>query len=68
MFRTSTRTPLIVIDGKNGPVKTGEQPLFRIPELILDLLGDSSDSILRLSSLPEAETIRPLPGLHLRHQ
>ena len=66
MFRTSTRTPLIVIDGKNGPVATGELPLFRIPELILDLLGDSSNSIVRLSKLPEADTIRPLPGLHLR--
>ena len=65
MFHISTRTPLIVIDGKNGPVSAGELPLFQIPQMILDLLGDSSDSILRLSSLPEVETIRPLPGLHL---
>jgi len=65
MFHTLTRTPLIVIDGKNGPVSAGELPLFQIPQMILDLLGDSSDSILRLSSLPEVEIIRPLPGLHL---
>ena len=66
MFRTLTKTPLIVIDGKNGPVVTGELPLFRVPELILDLLGDSSKSIVRLSKLPGTEVIRPLPGLHLR--
>jgi len=66
MFRTLTKTPLIVIDGKNGPVVTGELPLFRVPELILDLLGDSSNSIVRLSKLPGTEVIRPLPGLHLR--
>jgi hypothetical protein len=65
MFRTLTRAPMIVIDGRNGPVDTGELPMYRIPELVLDLLGDHRDSILRLSSLPAESTIRPLPGLHL---
>ncbi|MGD9297142.1 MAG: LTA synthase family protein [Chromatiales bacterium] len=65
MFRTLTRTPMIVIDGRNGPVNTGEMPMYRIPELVLDLLGDRSDSILRLSRLPVDQVVRPLPGLHL---
>ncbi|MEJ2330631.1 MAG: sulfatase-like hydrolase/transferase [Gammaproteobacteria bacterium] len=65
MFRTLTRTPMIVIDGRNGPVNTGELPMYRIPELVLDLLGDRSDSILRLSRLPVDQVVRPLPGLHL---
>jgi hypothetical protein len=65
MFRTLTRTPMIVIDGRNGPIDTGEMPMYRIPELLLDLLGDGSDSILRLSRLPLDATVRPLPGLHL---
>lgn len=65
MFRTLTRTPLIVIDGRNGPIDTGEAPMYRIPELVLDLLGDDSDSILRLSKLPVDTIVRPLPGLHL---
>jgi phosphoglycerol transferase MdoB-like AlkP superfamily enzyme len=65
MFRTLTRTPMIVIDGQNGPLNTGELPMYRIPELVLDLLGDKSDSILRLSRLPVEQIVRPLPGLHL---
>jgi phosphoglycerol transferase MdoB-like AlkP superfamily enzyme len=65
MFRTLTRTPMIVIDGRKGPVNTGELPMYRIPELVLDLLGDKSDSILRLSRLPIDQIVRPLPGLHL---
>ncbi|MEJ2322435.1 MAG: LTA synthase family protein, partial [Gammaproteobacteria bacterium] len=65
MFRTLTRTPMIVIDGRNGPIDTGEMPMYRIPQLVLDLLGDGSDSILRLSHLPLDATVRPLPGLHL---
>ena len=65
MFRTLTRTPMIVIDGSNGPVNTGELPMYRIPELVLDLLGDNSDAILRLSRLPVDAIVRPLPGLHL---
>jgi hypothetical protein len=65
MFHTLTRTPMIVIDGQNGPLNTGELPMYRIPELVLDLLGDKSDSILRLSRLPVEQIVRPLPGLHL---
>ena len=65
MFRTLTRTPLIIIDGKNGPVVTGELPLFRIPGVVLDLLGDNGNTILQLSRLSETEALRPLPGLHL---
>ncbi len=39
MFLASVRTPLLVIDGKDGPVPAGTLPMFAIPGLILDLLG-----------------------------
>ena len=40
-------------------------PAIPLPQWLLDLLGDRSDSILRLSRLPVDQVVRPLPGLHL---
>ena len=65
MFHFYTRTPLLVIDGENGPVKPGEVPAYQLPRLVLDLLGDERPSILRIGDASELERIRPLPGLHL---
>ncbi|HEY4126602.1 MAG TPA: LTA synthase family protein [Gammaproteobacteria bacterium] len=38
MMRTRQSTPLIVIDGRHGPLKIGRMSLFEIPRLLLKLL------------------------------
>ena len=66
MFRTLTATPLIVIDGKRGPRKLGDVPIYQLPSLILDLLGDERGSILHLAAQDgTGARIRPLPGVHV---
>ncbi len=66
MFRTLTATPLVVIDGRRGPLKTGEVPMYQLPALILELLGDRRDSVMKLTArTPDAARIRPLPGMHV---
>ena len=62
-----TSTPLIVIDGKRGPLKLGKMPLYRIPSLVLSLLGldapatfDAFDATLN----PEGMQVRPVYGMH----
>lgn len=64
MFRTLVATPLLVLDGRRGPLALGDLPIYELPALILDLLGDSRDSILRLAVRGPLEArIRPLPGI-----
>jgi hypothetical protein len=50
MFRTLVETPLILIDGRRGPVAVGDIPAYRLPALLLDRLGDQRPSILKLAS------------------
>lgn len=65
MFRTLVATPLVVIDGRRGPVATGDLPLYALPALILDLLGDERDTMLRFAArTDDALRVRPLPGVH----
>ncbi len=69
MFRTLVATPLIVIDGRHGPVRTGDIPLYALPALILDLLGDERESMLRFAArADDALRVRPLPGMHFTLQ
>lgn len=64
MFRTLVATPLIVIDGKRGPLKLGELPMYELPSLILSLLGDERESMLHFTRRgADQSRIRPLPGL-----
>lgn len=64
MFKFYVSTPMIIIDGKKGPLKIGSLPLYQMPKLLLDLLNDKEPSILDYSHpLPEMR-VRPLPGLH----
>lgn len=65
MFRTLVATPLVVIDGERGPVRTGDLPIYALPALILELLGDERDSMLRfVARADDAVRVRPLPGVH----
>ncbi len=65
MFRTMVATPLVVIDGRRGPLKTGDLPIYALPALILDLLGDRRDTMLRFAAGADGVLrVRPLPGVH----
>jgi phosphoglycerol transferase MdoB-like AlkP superfamily enzyme len=64
MFRFYVSTPMIIIDGKNGPVKAGSLPLYQVPKLLLNLLNYNEPSIMDYAApLPDSR-VRPLPGLH----
>lgn len=58
----AAETPLLVIDGRNGPVRLGRVPMYRLPELVLDLLGMPDAGIHRLAATPDGLVLRPLPG------
>ncbi|WP_374380058.1 LTA synthase family protein [Dongia sp.] len=61
MYARSRTTPLIVIDGENGPLKLGSQPLYRLNQLVLDRLGIDAPNIGALVPPPERITVRPVP-------
>lgn len=64
MFRTLVATPLVVIDGRRGPLDVGDLPMYRLPAVILSLLGDERPSVMRLTASPSRLAIvRPLPGM-----
>ena len=65
MFRDQYSTPLIVIDGRNGPVKLGSVPLYRIPSVVLSLLGEPEPSVMDLTRMPRGLVVRPLPGMNV---
>jgi len=64
MFRTLVATPLVVIDGERGPLQMGEVPMYLLPGIMLDLLGDERPSLLRLAASSPDAPVRPLPGMH----
>ena len=55
MFKFYVSTPMIFIDGKNGPVKTGSLPLYQVPRLLLNLLNYNEPSIM--------DYVNPLPDM-----
>ncbi|MCK7574477.1 MAG: hypothetical protein MZV65_00085 [Chromatiales bacterium] len=57
------RHTLVVLNGRAGPVATGDLPIYRLPGLLLELLGDRRPAVLSLAGTPPDLTIRPLPGL-----
>ncbi|WP_262963716.1 LTA synthase family protein [Methylobacter psychrophilus] len=65
MFKFYVSTPMIIIDGKNGPVKFGSLPLYQVPKLLLNLLNYNEPTIMDyVTPLPDMR-VRPLPGLHI---
>jgi len=69
MFRTLVATPLVVINGRRGPVRTGDLPIYALPALILDLLGDERETMLRFAAhADDVMRVRPLPGVHFTLQ
>jgi hypothetical protein len=65
MFRFYVSTPLIIIDGPRGPVKTGNIPIYEIPGLLLALLHLNGSTIMDYTQSPNGMRVRPLPGLHI---
>jgi phosphoglycerol transferase MdoB-like AlkP superfamily enzyme len=64
MFKFYVSTPMIIIDGKKGPLKIGSLPLYQVPKLLLGLLNVDEPTIVDYTHpLPDMR-IRPLPGLH----
>jgi len=66
MLEYLVTTPLIIIDGVNGPLNVGKLPLYRLPSTILSLLNiDNKDGMLDWTTNPEGSLIRPLYGMHI---
>lgn len=59
----STETPLIIIDGRKGALPVGRLPMYRLPSLLLGLLGENQKGMTDLAAAPTGLTLRPLPGL-----
>ncbi len=65
MFRDQYSTPLIVIDGQNGPLQLGSVPLYRLPSIVLSLLGEPQPSVMDMTRMPANMVVRPLPGMNV---
>lgn len=65
MHLDMSATPLVIIDGKNGTVPVGDLPTYRLPALILQLLGTPSRTLLAYTEPPAGLQVRPLVGMHL---
>jgi phosphoglycerol transferase MdoB-like AlkP superfamily enzyme len=64
MFKAYVSTPMLIIDGKRGPVKFGSLPLYQVPKQLLDLLNFNEPTIMDYTTPLPNMRIRPLPGLH----
>jgi phosphoglycerol transferase MdoB-like AlkP superfamily enzyme len=64
----SAGTPLLVIDGRNGPLDLGRIPMFRLPSLVLRLLGEERPTIFDLVQVPNSTIPRPLPDVMMTYQ
>lgn len=64
MFLTYVSTPLIVIDGRRGPVDLGHLPLYQLPGRILELLGINEPTIMSYAGGKSGAGVRPLWGVH----
>ncbi|MCK9620467.1 MAG: LTA synthase family protein [Methylobacter sp.] len=64
MFKDYVSTPMLIIDGKHGPVKFGSLPLYQVPKLVLDLVNFNEPSIMDYTAPLPNMRVRPLPGLH----
>ncbi len=64
----STRTPMVVIDGPNGPLALGHRPMFEMPALIAALAGSRAPNIFALTRPPAGLGLRPLPGVNLAYE
>ena len=64
----SAATPLLVIDGQNGPLDLGRIPMYRLPSVILRLLGEDRPTMFDLVQVPRSVIPRPLPDIMVTYQ
>lgn len=64
MFKAYVSTPMLIIDGKRGPLKIGSLPLYQVPKLLLDLINFNEPSIMDYTAPLSNMRVRTLPGLH----
>jgi hypothetical protein len=67
-YDVSAGTPLLVIDGRNGPLDLGRIPMYRLPGVILRLLGEDRQTIFDLTQVPDSIIPRPLPDVMLTYR
>ncbi|MFA7593569.1 MAG: LTA synthase family protein [Thiohalobacteraceae bacterium] len=65
MFRFYVSTPLIIIDGRHGPLRSGDLAMYEVPGLLLGLLHYDEATIMDYTRPPAGMQVRPLPGLHI---
>jgi hypothetical protein len=65
MLTCAYSTPLLIIDGRKGPVRAGILPLYRLPSLVLSLMGVEDKGILDFTFQPRNYKVRPLTGRQL---
>lgn len=59
-----TSTPLIIIDGQRGPLSLGKIPLYRLPSIMMSLLGMTEPQMFDATRNPDNVQIRPVYGMH----
>ncbi|MBN3039145.1 MAG: LTA synthase family protein [Candidatus Omnitrophica bacterium] len=65
MYRRYASAPLIIIDGKKGPVRTGTIAMYEIPGIIFNLLGSPGFAQLDMFAPVSDLHIRTLAGVSL---
>lgn len=65
MYGWYVSTPLLVIDGRSGPLPVGSMPLYELPRLILERTGCELPEIFDYTCPPPGLRVRPLPGATL---
>lgn len=67
-YHFSATPPLLVIDGQNGPLDLGNFPMYRLPSLILRMLGEERPTMFDLVQVPGSVIPRPLPDVMMTYQ
>lgn len=65
MFRNYVTTPLILLNGRKGPVQTGSIPMYQLPARLLAILDDAHHGFAETAQSSQLQYIRPLAGLSL---
>lgn len=62
MLEASQSTPLLLIDGRRGPLTLGHVSLFELPRLVLSLLGVKQPVLADAFMPPDSLHARPIGG------